>query len=65
MKNDKQKTKSTDTEVYTIAVELQAGRRATFTYNDFELADAHYVILQANPVIGQFGVKSLERSWRK
>ena len=65
MKNEKSKTKSEDTELYTITAELQAGHRATFTYTNFELADAHYTTLQSKPVIGQFGIKSIQRSWRK
>lgn len=65
--NDKTKSKSKDTSSseFSIEVELQAGRRATFTYNDFELADGHFVQLQAQQVVGHLGIKSLTKSWRK
>lgn len=62
MKNDKQKPQTEP--VYTITVELPNRKRATFTYNDFELADQHYVQLQAQQVVGSYGVKSIQRSWR-
>jgi len=65
MKDVKQKTKSEDKPVYTLTVELQAGRRAEFTYNDFELADAHYVQLQASQVVGHLGVRNITRSWKQ
>jgi len=64
MKNDK-KSKSPSDPVYTLTVELQAGRRAEFTYNDFELAESHYIQVQASQVIGHLGVKSIRRSWRE
>jgi len=65
MKNEKTKPKQDDQPVYSISVQLQAGRTAEFTYNDFQLADAHYTQLQAQPFIGQLGIKSVQRSWRK
>lgn len=67
MKNDKSKTKSESSagSEFNIEVELQAGRRATFTYNDLELADGHYTQLQAQQVVGHLGIKSIQRSWRK
>ena len=64
MKNDK-KTKSDDKPVYQISVELQAGRRADFTYDDFELAENHYLQLQHQQVVGHLGIKSIARSWRQ
>lgn len=64
MKNDK-KTKSEDKPVYSLSIELQAGHTANFTYSSFELAEAHYVQLQATQFIGSLGVKSIRRSWRE
>lgn len=63
--NDKAKTKSKDTELYSITVELQAGQRATFTYTSLELADGHHTQLQAQQVIGHLGIRSIQRSWKK
>ena len=63
MKNDKAKSKIEP--VYTVTVELQAGRTAEFTYNDLELAGNHYDQLQAQQIVGHLGIKRIERSWRK
>lgn len=65
MKNDKIKSKSTESSEFSIAVELQAGRRANFTYNELALAEAHYTILQAYPSIGNLGIKTIKRSWKQ
>lgn len=65
MKNEKTKSKSTESSEFSIDVELQAGRRAHFTYNDYALADAHYTILQAYPSIGNLGIKTIKRSWKQ
>lgn len=64
MKNDKTKFKSENTELYTITVELQAGRTARFQYSDLDIAKGHWDDLQARPVISNFGIKRIERSWR-
>ena len=67
MKDDKQKTKSADTEVreFTIEVTLPNQQYARFTYSNFELADGHHTQLQAQQVVGGYGIKSIQRSWRK
>jgi hypothetical protein len=64
MKNDK-KIKSTSEPVYTLTIELQAGHTANFTYSSFELAEAHYVQLQATQFIGSLGIRNIQRSWRQ
>lgn len=63
MKNEKSKQPAE--KLYSLTVELQAGRRATFSYNDEELARNHYDQLQAQQIIGHLGIKHIERSWRK
>ena len=67
MKDVKQKTKPADTDssVFSIEVTLPNRNYARFTYSNFELADAHYVQLQATQVVGGYGIKAINRSWKK
>ena len=64
MKNDK-KAKQDNTTDYKIRVELPNGNWAEFAYSNFELADGHYTQLQAQQVVGQYGIKTITRSWRR
>lgn len=62
MKNEKQKP--TDKPVYSLTVSLQQGETAHFAFSRLDIADSYYHFLQANPSIGNLGVRSIERSWR-
>ena len=67
MRDVKQKIKPADTDSseFSIEVTLPNGNYARFTYSNFELADGHYVQLQASQVVGGYGIKSITRSWKK
>lgn len=65
--NDKTKSKSKDTSSseFSIEVQLPNQQYARFIYSSLELADGHYTALQAQQVVGGYGIKSLTKSWRK
>ena len=65
MKNDKTKSKDTASSEFSIEVTLPNGNYAKFIYSNLELADGHYVQLQASQVVGGYGIKSITRSWKQ
>lgn len=60
-----EKTKSKNKSVYRISVILQEGRTCEFQYSDRDMAESHFVQLQAQGIIGNYAIRSVQRDFEK
>lgn len=59
------KTKSKNKSMYSISIELQEGRTAEFNYSDRDMAETHFLQLQAQSIVGSYAIKSLKRNFQR